>query len=274
MDEKVTYQVEAAPLAVMQGGAEERQARASLYAKMAQVLAGITRIPKLGYNENFNYAFATESDIVDAVRGLMAEAGLCFFVSMEDTVSTAAKTSRGNDTTHTIVVLQISICDGDTGVCWISSWRGEAQDNQDKGIPKATTSAVKYFLLKTFLISTGNPADDPDSDWGTDPAPRRAPRPAQPRKSPPAQKGSQRPPAPTGKTKSTNETKPTGETKPVNGERKAAPVGPTEFYSVAKRDHLGPGKRFQSEADIKTYLESNKAGDGYNWQAALAGLSQ
>ena len=83
MDEKVTHQVEAAPLAIMQGGAEERQARASLYAKMAQVLAGITRIPKLGYNENFNYAFATESDIVDAVRGLMAEAGLCFFGRQE-----------------------------------------------------------------------------------------------------------------------------------------------------------------------------------------------
>ncbi|MBN2003776.1 MAG: ERF family protein [Anaerolineae bacterium] len=255
MEPKVTYQVEGAPLQVMQGGAEERQARASLYAKMAKVLAGITRIPKNGYNEHFRYAFATESDIVDSVRALMSEFGLCMFTSMEDVVQKPAQQASGKETTHTLITMQISICDADTGVCWISTWRGEAQDNQDKGIPKAATSALKYFLLKTFLISTGNPAEDPDSDWGMEhPAPRRAPRPAtgQPKKNVPRVVAS---------TQLPNSDKP-------------AQVGPTEFYSVAKREHLGAGKRFQNDADIKTYLESYKAGEGYNWQAAIAGLGK
>ncbi|MBN2006454.1 MAG: ERF family protein [Anaerolineae bacterium] len=260
MESGVTHQVEGAPLEVMQGGAEERKARASLYTKMAKVLAGITRIPKLGYNENFNYNFATESDIVDAVRGLMAEAGLCMFVSMENVERTAMKTSRGNDTTHTAITLQISICDGDTGVCWISSWRGEAQDNQDKGIPKAATSAVKYFLLKTFLISTGNLAEDPDSDWGNEPpAQRRPQRPTQPRKDVP-RKGVHAP-------------QPVA-AKPTTGGEKSSAC-PTDFYTLVKREHTGPGKRFQNDADIKAYLENHKTGDGsYNWQAAIAGLSQ
>ena len=54
-------------------------------------------------------------------------------------------------------------------------WTGESLDTQDKGITKAATSAEKYFLMKTFVISTGDAKDDPDSQshqahWAEDTA--------------------------------------------------------------------------------------------------------
>jgi|GEM_PF-4547377 len=50
---------------------------------------------------------------------------------------------------------------GDTGATITTRWTGEAADSQDKGINKAATAALKYWLLKTFLISTGD--EDPDA---------------------------------------------------------------------------------------------------------------
>ncbi len=51
-----------------------------------------------------------------------------------------------------------------------TSWVGQGLDNADKGYYKAYTGAVKYFLMKTFMISTG---DDPELDSYRDQAPRR-----------------------------------------------------------------------------------------------------
>jgi len=239
----------------MQGGPEDRKARASLYAKMAKVLTGVTRLPKTGYNQRFDYMYATESDVTDMVRKLLAEVGLCMFVSMEDATITPTKTSRGNDTNHVVVALQVSICDGDSGVCWISEWRGEARDTQDKGITKAVTSALKYFLLKTFLISTGDRTEDPDGSWGDD---EPGSQPKQRQSSP-----SQRKPA-NGNGK-----------KPTTSNRTQTAIGPTEFYKIAKSaKYFGPGKKFENEAALQAYMQTFKAGNGYNWAKALTSLGK
>ena len=56
-----------------------------------------------------------------------------------------------------------------------AEWAGSGDDPADKGLYSAYTGAVKYFLMKAFLIPTG---DDPEADEGTDkraaekPAPR------------------------------------------------------------------------------------------------------
>ena len=42
---------------------------------------------------------------------------------------------------------------------------GAGDDGADKGLYKAYTGAVKYFLMKTFLIPTG---DDPEADTKAD----------------------------------------------------------------------------------------------------------
>jgi len=86
----------------------------------------------------------------------MSEVGLAFFVDIKSVVQENKKT---------ITDFEFTFADGESGATRTCSWRAEAQDTQDKGISKSATSAVKYFLLKTFLISTG---DEPDPDGSGD----------------------------------------------------------------------------------------------------------
>ena len=124
----------------------------TLFAKMARVMGKLEWLPKNGFNKHFKYAFVTDADVVDAVRTAMSAEGLALFVSM-DSVQQEGK--------HTIASFTITFADGESGATKSIHWVGEANDTQDKGLAKAATSAIKYALLKTFLISTG---DDPDSD--------------------------------------------------------------------------------------------------------------
>ena len=52
--------------------------RAKLYGKIAAVTAAVSRIPKNGKNTFHNYKYATESDITDGLRELLAGHGLAF----------------------------------------------------------------------------------------------------------------------------------------------------------------------------------------------------
>jgi hypothetical protein len=135
--------------------------KATLYAKLARVMGKINRIAKSGYNEHFKYPFATDADIADAVRGALAEEKVAFLVNMLE------PKREGNKVT---VPFEFTFACGDTGATITKTWEGEAIDGQDKGISKAATSAEKYFLMKTFLISSGKPEDDADAG----PAPESA----------------------------------------------------------------------------------------------------
>jgi hypothetical protein len=45
-------------------------------------------------------------------------------------------------------------------------WDGEAQDGQDKGLYKAYTSGIKYWALKTFLLSADADVETHDAAAG------------------------------------------------------------------------------------------------------------
>jgi len=145
----------------------------SLNQKLALIMSKVSRVPKNGWNDHFKYQFATDADVSDLVRTLLAEAGIAFLASMThvEQITWMEETTyknSGNTVTKqrcksrcTFEYTFICVDTGDSRTC---TWVGEADDDQDKGISKAATSALKYFLLKTFMISTGNMADDPDAD--------------------------------------------------------------------------------------------------------------
>jgi len=99
-----------------------------------------------------NYNFVTGADVLDAVRAAMSAEGLCLFISMGEVKK---------EIKRTVIDFQFTFADGASGQSMSVNWVGEAIDTQDKGIAKAATSALKYCLLKTFLIATG---DESDSD--------------------------------------------------------------------------------------------------------------
>ena len=127
--------------------------RAGLYKKIAAVTQEVGRVPKNGRNEFHKYNYATESDITDSLRDLLKEHGLAFLPpSVEDFW-------KEGDITR--VRMKFGLADTETGEVHEFTIYGEGQDKGDKGAYKAYTGAVKYALMKTFLVATG---DDPEAD--------------------------------------------------------------------------------------------------------------
>lgn len=158
--------------------ASEQPAKSrSLGARMTAVMAGVYRLGKSGYNKHHGYAFATDGDVSDLIRTLLAEHGIAFWIELAEIVSREQHGKQMRMVIRWTITLENADDPGDVrGVNWIS----EALDTQDKAINKAATAAVKYFLLKTFLVSTGEeqaPASDGDTDneRGEDVRPRKQP---------------------------------------------------------------------------------------------------
>lgn len=138
---------------------EEAKSMAVLFAKLARIMGKVRSLPKTGKNTHFNYKFVTDGAVSDAISAALAEENIAFIPSI-------LETRNDGKITHTRFLMTFAC--GDTGAVWQSEWHGEGMDNQDKGVSKSATSAVKYFLLKTFLIDTGERADDPDNDSALD----------------------------------------------------------------------------------------------------------
>lgn len=141
----------------------------SIPTKLAEVMAALGRIEKKGFNKHQNYRFVRESDVVEALVPLLAERHL--FLSsgiVKEKIAPLYQTSSGSQMWLTKVWVEFTWHDGDTGeTLGPRVVVGYGADTGDKGVYKAMTGAEKYFLMKTFLISTG---DDPESDEKVDKA--------------------------------------------------------------------------------------------------------
>ncbi len=135
-----------------------------LYPKIARIMGKLNRLPKTGSHAHFKYKFVTDADVADAVRKELSAENVAFFASM---ISSAKEGKR------TVAEFEFTFACGDTGNTQVCKWVGEADDSQDKGLSKAATSAEKYFLLKTFMLSTGDKIDDPDSGEDRPPTTQR-----------------------------------------------------------------------------------------------------
>lgn len=127
-----------------------------LHLKLAQVASAIGRIEKRGYNDFHKYNYALEADIVEGVRQELASRSVTLLPSVE---------SVQRDGDLTTVMMTFTFTDGDSGDTATMRWAGTGSDKGDKAIWKAYTGALKYVLMKTFLIATG---DDPEGDTKVD----------------------------------------------------------------------------------------------------------
>lgn len=125
----------------------------SLIKKLVTVMAGVKRVAKNGTNTFQNYDYVTEADILAAVRDGLAAANVFIFSSVEN----AQHDKEANMTT---VIMKHTFVDGDTGEEFVVKSMGQGSDKQDKGSNKAITGAMKYFLMKNFMMPTG---DDPEA---------------------------------------------------------------------------------------------------------------
>lgn len=145
--------------------------KAGIFKKIAIVMDNVRRVKKSGWNDFHKYAYASEADIVDGIRPILAEAGLALWttvVSESRDLRPMHNKYKPNDPPHmkwfTKVGVKFILGDAETGETLESIYYGEGEDESDKGLYKAYTGAQKYFLTKTFLISSGDVVDTVPSD--------------------------------------------------------------------------------------------------------------
>lgn len=139
---------------------ETQPSKAILFGKLAEVTGEIRNIPKNGFNSHFNYAFATDADVSAALSAELSKRGVQTFVSGEITDVRERTKDNGKTTLLTDVLVTVTFACGETGAEFTVTMPGTGDDSLDKGTYKALTGAVKYALLKTFLVATG---DDPEN---------------------------------------------------------------------------------------------------------------
>lgn len=142
--------------------------RRSLVAKLAEVMAAVERIPKRGRNEFHRYDYATEADIVATVRQELASRQVMLIPSIVGEVRHAVG-EKGS--VLTVLEMEMEFLDGETNASIKKPWRGYGTDKEDKGGYKAMTGGEKYFLLKTFLMPTGDDPEVAEAEQKRAPAP-------------------------------------------------------------------------------------------------------
>lgn len=131
-------------------------AESSLVKKLAEVMAAVERIPKRGRNDFHKYDYATEADIAATVRAELASRHVMLIPSI---VGEQRHPVGEKGSALTVLEMEMEFLDGESGESIKKPWRGYGTDKDDKGGYKAMTGGEKYFLLKTFLMPTG---DDPE----------------------------------------------------------------------------------------------------------------
>jgi hypothetical protein len=145
------------------------QLQAKLFAKILKVASGVEKIEKSGYNKHQNYHYSTENDLINSVRNLLIENKLIVLTDSEtkEVIKLSKADKSGNGTSESLVTVvntRHTFCDTETGATYSIQSTGAGHDNTDKGVYKAITGSVKYFISKNFLVPT---EDDPESDGVT-----------------------------------------------------------------------------------------------------------
>lgn len=144
----------------------------SIYGMLAQILGIIGAVEKRGFNAFHKYRFVKETDLVEAVRPLLSAYGIFVHWSLTgherrtQVIKDRDKNITGESESLTVVEAEYFFVHGESGQeTKPQKMMGYGDDNGDKGLYKALTGMEKYFLMKTFLVSTG---DDPEADRAMD----------------------------------------------------------------------------------------------------------
>jgi predicted nucleic acid-binding Zn-ribbon protein len=136
-----------------------------LVSKLAEVMKRVKYIQKAGFNDFHRYKYATEADVNEQVREVLAELNVIMIPNVKNHSYREHINKNGKVEYIVTVEVEFTFYDGDTGETISFTTFGEGQDSGDKGTYKAITGAQKYALMKAFMIPTG---DDPEGDSGVD----------------------------------------------------------------------------------------------------------
>ena len=122
-------------------------------------LAEMGVLQKKGKNDFDHYRYFSEAQYKELFTKLLADEYLELTASVEEVVPYhgSEKQSFGR-----LAKVKYTLTDVDTGFYETSVVYGDGMDKGDKGIYKAYTGSLKYYLANTFMVATGDDPEVPD----------------------------------------------------------------------------------------------------------------
>ena len=146
------------------GAPPEAPLQLNLRQKLAEVRRRIGYVQKRGHNERFNYSYVTAADIAGAVGDLLSQLGVVVVPSLESISYEPMRNGGGQVERLARVIMTYTFTDVDTAEAVTVKVPGEGLDVGDKAPYKAMTGALKYALLQSFLLATGDDPEDERAD--------------------------------------------------------------------------------------------------------------
>ena len=130
----------------------------NLREKFAEVRRRLGYVQKRGHNERHNYSYVTAADLAGSVGDILAELGVVVIPQLQ---SISTETPRSSSERIARIIMNYRFVDAESGEELNVRVAGEGADPGDKAPYKAMTGALKYALLQSFLLATG---DDPEDE--------------------------------------------------------------------------------------------------------------
>lgn len=147
----------------MTGDAKEETQ--SLAAKLAKIGKEIGALEKSGHNDLQRYDYIEYGVVAGRIRELLDKYGVAIIPEVVDYERDEVTNSKGGKGYHYVLNMHFTIVNADDHEdTQEANWLGEGIDYGDKGVNKAETAGVKYFLMRLFNVSEKGEKDaDADS---------------------------------------------------------------------------------------------------------------
>ena len=132
-----------------------------LAAKIAEAALEIGPVEKGGVNSFYRYRYATEEDIVSAVRGALLKRGVIVWPHAVEVIGQTDV--QGKQTVQRVLTLRTTYHITDGTETLVAQEVSEGADALDKGSSKASTGGYKYFLRHLLMIQVGGEDSEDDS---------------------------------------------------------------------------------------------------------------
>jgi hypothetical protein len=133
----------------------------NLREKFAEVRRRLGYVQKRGHNERHNYNYVTAADLAGSVGDILAELGVIVIPQLQ---SISTEPPRSSSERIARIVMNYRFVDARSGEELSVRVAGEGADAGDKAPYKAMTGALKYALLQSFLLATGDDPEDERAD--------------------------------------------------------------------------------------------------------------
>jgi hypothetical protein len=142
----------------------------NIYQRLNQVMAEVESVQKEKKAGGLQYSFTSHDAVSKALHMPMVRAGIAMIPDIKDFKQETGVDQKNNPVLRTTMTMLVTFINVDNPEDKVSvTYFGQGIDNQDKGIGKAISYAVKYALLKVFCLETGDDVEKDNIEYKADP---------------------------------------------------------------------------------------------------------